>query len=147
MTVLQQSNLVAKEEDMAKEINFAYKISSSYSQSSLTCRKILLHGVDNFTSPPKPWGISDTDRQNSHSFVHSSYLPQMSVLVVLPESSGGRVRSYPQPASSPWLSMLTYRPGMNSRLVGGCSSETWSHPIIHQSFPSKGRCAADFYPP
>jgi hypothetical protein len=31
-----------------------------------------------------PWGISDTDRQNSHSFEHSSYLPQMSLLVGLP---------------------------------------------------------------
>jgi hypothetical protein len=29
--------------------------------------------------------ISGTDRQNSHSFVHSSYLPQMSLLVGLPE--------------------------------------------------------------
>jgi hypothetical protein len=61
--------------------------------------------------------ISDTDRKNSHSFVHSSYLPQMSQLVGLPESSGGRVRSYPQPASSssppppPWLPMYTYHPG------------------------------------
>jgi hypothetical protein len=44
-------------------------------------------------------------------------LPQMSLLVGLPESSGGRVRSYPQLAlSSPWLSMLTY--------------QTLSHPII-----------------
>jgi hypothetical protein len=58
-----------------------------------------------------PWGISDTDRQNSYSFVHSSYLPQMSLLVGLPESSGGWVRSFLQPASSPWLSMLTYHPG------------------------------------
>jgi hypothetical protein len=31
-----------------------------------------------------PGGISDTDRQNSDSFVHSSYLPQMSLLVGLP---------------------------------------------------------------
>jgi hypothetical protein len=31
-----------------------------------------------------PWGISDTDRQNSHSFEHSSYLPQMYLLVGLP---------------------------------------------------------------
>jgi hypothetical protein len=52
-----------------------------------------------------PSGISDTDRKNSHSFFHSSYFPQMSLLVGLPESSGGRVRSYAQPASSsPWLS-------------------------------------------
>jgi hypothetical protein len=54
------------------------------------------------------------NRQNSHSFVHSSSLPQMSLLVGLPESSGGWVRSYPQPASSAaaaWLSMLTYHPG------------------------------------
>jgi hypothetical protein len=52
--------------------------------------------------------MSDTDGQNSHSFVHSSYLSQMSLLVELQESSGGRVRSYPQPASpSPWFSTLT----------------------------------------
>jgi hypothetical protein len=59
-----------------------------------------------------PWGISDTNRQNSHSFVHSSYFPQMSLLEGLPESSSGRVRSYPQPASSPpWLCTITYHPG------------------------------------
>jgi hypothetical protein len=58
-----------------------------------------------------PWGISDNDTQNSHSFVRPSYFPQMSVLVGLSESSGGRVRSYTQPASSsPWLSMLRYHP-------------------------------------
>jgi hypothetical protein len=51
-------------------------------------------------------------RQDSHSFVHSSCFPQMSLLVGLPESSDGQVRSYLQPASSPpWLSMLTYHPG------------------------------------
>jgi hypothetical protein len=58
-----------------------------------------------------PWDISDTGRRNSHSFVHSSYFPQMSLLAGLPEGSGGRVRSYPQPTlSSAWLSMLTYHP-------------------------------------
>jgi hypothetical protein len=36
---------------------------------------------------------------------------QMSLLVELSESSGGRVRSFPQPASlSPWHSMLKYHP-------------------------------------
>jgi hypothetical protein len=40
-----------------------------------------------------PWGISDTDRQNSHSLVHSSYLPQKSLPVGLPESSGQGVGS------------------------------------------------------
>jgi hypothetical protein len=35
----QQGHLVAKEEDLAK--------------GSLTCRKILRHGADGFTSPPK----------------------------------------------------------------------------------------------
>jgi hypothetical protein len=67
------------------------------------CRKILWH-------VRIPWGISD--RQNSHFFVHSSCLPQMSLLVELPESSGGWVRSYPQLVSSlPWLSTLTYHLG------------------------------------
>jgi hypothetical protein len=57
-------------------------------------------------------GISDTDRQNSHSFVHSPYLPQMSLLVGMPENSGVRVRSNSQTVlSSPWLSMLAYHPG------------------------------------
>jgi hypothetical protein len=43
----------------------------------------------------------------------------MSLLVELPQNSGGRVRSFYQPASSlPWLSTLT----------GGRSSEI-SHPI------------------
>jgi hypothetical protein len=51
------------------------------------------------------------NRQNCHSFVHSSYLPRISLLVGLPESSGGRVSSYHQPASSQWLSMFTYYPG------------------------------------
>jgi hypothetical protein len=66
-----------------------------------------------------PWGISDTDRQNSHSFVHSSYLHQMSLVVGPAESSGGQVRSYPRPLSpSPRLSMFTYHQGMNkSKLV------------------------------
>jgi hypothetical protein len=72
--------------------------------------------------------ISDTDIQNSHSFVHSSYLPQMSVLVGLPESCGGRVRSYHQPA--PWLTTLHITWGLKNRPFGGRGSETWSHPII-----------------
>jgi hypothetical protein len=55
-----------------------------------------------------PWDISYTSMQNSHSSCSSSYLPKMSLLVGLPESSGGRVRSYPERASSlPSLSMLT----------------------------------------
>jgi hypothetical protein len=33
--------------------------------------------------------------KNYHSFVHSSYLPHMSLLIWLPESSGGRVKIYP----------------------------------------------------
>jgi hypothetical protein len=77
------------------------------------------------------WGISDYDRQNSNFFAHSSYLPQMSLLAGLPESSGERVRNYPQQASSsPWLSMLTYHPGTSNRSADDRSSETWSHPII-----------------
>jgi hypothetical protein len=50
-----------------------------------------------------PWGISDTGRQNSHSFIHSSYLSQMSLLVGLTASTVRRVRSYRQSASSPRL--------------------------------------------
>jgi len=53
-------------------------------------------------------------------------------LIGLPESSGGRVRSYPQPAlSSSPCSHITR--GMNNRPVGGRSSETQSHlTIINQ---------------
>jgi hypothetical protein len=69
------------------------------------CRKILWH-VEH------PLRYFRLKRQNSHFFVHSCYLPQMSLLVGLPESSGGQVRSYTQPASSsPWLFMLTYHLG------------------------------------
>jgi hypothetical protein len=71
-----------------------------------------------------PWGISDTDRQNSHSFVHSSYLPQMSLQVGQRKSSGGRIRSYPQPASSHSSPCSHITRGINNRPVGGRSSET-----------------------
>jgi hypothetical protein len=81
---------------------------------------------------------------------------QMSLLVRLPESYGGRIRSIPQPAtsSSSWLSTLTYRPGdeqqtrcwprfwdvvsshrhdqaINGQIVFRCSvgSSDWSFPI------------------
>jgi hypothetical protein len=57
-------------------------------------RKILWHVKDPFEV------FQILKKQNSHSFIHSSYLPQMSLLVGLPESSGGRVRSYPQPPTS-----------------------------------------------
>jgi hypothetical protein len=30
---------------------------------------------------------------------------------------------------SPWFSMLLYHLGITNRLIGGCSSETKSHPI------------------
>jgi hypothetical protein len=53
----------------------------------------------------------------------------MSLLVGLPESSGGQVRSFIQPASlSPWLSFSHIIQGMNNRLGGGRGSEM-SHPI------------------
>jgi hypothetical protein len=90
-----------------------------------------------------PWGISDTDRQNSHSFVHSSYFLQISLLVRLPESSGGRVRAYPQPASSsPWLSMLTYHLG--GKQQAGLWPQFWDivsphhNQSINQSMESHG---------
>jgi hypothetical protein len=83
-----------------------------------------------------PWGISDTNRKNFNSLVHSSYLPQISMLVGLPETSGGRVRSYPSwhhhHHGSP---LITW--GMNNRPVGGCSSETQSHPIINNQSINK----------
>jgi hypothetical protein len=57
----------------------------------------------------------------------SSILPtrsQMSLLVGLPESYVGRVRSLPQTAlSSPWLSMLTYHPGDEQQASDGRGSE------------------------
>jgi hypothetical protein len=57
------------------------------------CRKIRFYGMLKI-----PCGISDTDRQNSHSFANSSYFPQMSLPVGLPQSSGVRARIYPQSA-------------------------------------------------
>jgi hypothetical protein len=36
---------------------------------------------------------------------------------------------FPVDIMPPWISMLIYHMGMNNRLVGGRSSETWSHPI------------------
>jgi hypothetical protein len=72
-----------------------------------------------------PWGISDTEKQNPHSFVHSSYLLQMSLPVGLPEGAGGRVRSIssrhhhnhhgPPRSHTNW--------GVNNRPVGGRGSE------------------------
>jgi hypothetical protein len=54
---------------------------------------------------------------------------QMSLLVGLPESSGGQVRSFIQPVSlSPWLAFSHIIQGMNNRLGGGRGSEM-SHPI------------------
>jgi hypothetical protein len=54
----------------------------------------------------------------------------MSLLLGLPESSSGRIRTFPLYISfhhgSP-CSCITW--GINNRSVGGCSSETWSHPI------------------
>jgi hypothetical protein len=69
------------------------------------CRKMLRHvrSVD----------VSYTSLLIRKILTPSSIFPtrsQMSLLVGLPESSGGRVRTFPQPASSssPWLSTLTY---------------------------------------
>jgi hypothetical protein len=50
--------------------------------------------------------------RNFHSFVHSSYLLQISLLVGLPESCGRQVMSYPQ-----FITTLTFTRGMNSRPV------------------------------
>jgi hypothetical protein len=50
-----QRYVVTKQEKLGGKwpLNFAYKISLSYSQGSLTCHKILQHGTGGFTSPPK----------------------------------------------------------------------------------------------
>jgi hypothetical protein len=51
-------------------------------------------------------------------------LPKISLLIGLPESSGGEFRSYPElELLSPWLSTLTYHPGTNNIPVGGRSFE------------------------
>jgi hypothetical protein len=50
----QQSYLEAKQEEMAKEMNLALQSNFVHtSKGSLTCRKILRHGGDGFTSLPK----------------------------------------------------------------------------------------------
>jgi hypothetical protein len=83
--------------------------------------------------------MSDTDRQNAHSF-HSSYLPQMSLLLGLPENCGGRVRSYPQPIySSPCFSMLTYHPG--GEQVCWCP-QFWDTVSPHHNQRIKKPCSA-----
>jgi hypothetical protein len=52
-----------------------------------------------FTTCKRSFDVSKIlNMRNSHSFVHSSYSLQMSLLVELPESSGRRVRRYLQPA-------------------------------------------------
>jgi hypothetical protein len=48
------SHLVAKQEELAKEMNLALRsIFARSSKGSLTCRKILRYETDGFTSPPK----------------------------------------------------------------------------------------------
>jgi hypothetical protein len=49
------SHLVAKREETKREIaaEFCLIASLSYLKGSLTCRKILRHGADGFTSPPR----------------------------------------------------------------------------------------------
>jgi hypothetical protein len=50
----QQCHLVAKQKELAKEItNSALRSIFHTSKLSLTCRKILPHGADGFTSTPK----------------------------------------------------------------------------------------------
>jgi hypothetical protein len=49
----QQSRLVAKQGKVVKEENLAYNIFLSYFKGFLSCRKILRHGADSFTFPPK----------------------------------------------------------------------------------------------
>jgi hypothetical protein len=51
----QQCHLVAKKEELVKEImNLAFRNIFVYSsKGSLTHREILVHGADGFTSPPK----------------------------------------------------------------------------------------------
>jgi hypothetical protein len=67
---------------------------------------------------------------NKNNSKTNSRTYQMTLLVGLPESSGGRVRSFPLSTSFhhsfPW-SYTTW--GKNKRPVGDRSSETQSHPI------------------
>jgi hypothetical protein len=51
----QQRHLVAKQGETWREmaVNFAYEVSLSCSAGFLTCRKIIRHGADGFTSTPK----------------------------------------------------------------------------------------------
>jgi hypothetical protein len=52
---LQQKHLVAKREETGLEMaaEFCLSVSLPYLKGFLTCLKILRHGVDAFTSPPK----------------------------------------------------------------------------------------------
>jgi hypothetical protein len=49
----QQSNLVAKREELVKQMNFTYKYLFHILKGSLTCRKIYRNMADDFTSPRK----------------------------------------------------------------------------------------------
>jgi hypothetical protein len=80
------------------------------------CRKILQHVKDPLRYF-RYW-------QNPHSFVHSSYSLQMSLVVGLPASSGRRVRSYSQPALSPPRLSADIHPRDVQYASDGCCSET-----------------------
>jgi hypothetical protein len=48
------SHLATKQEDLAKEMNLALRgVFVHTSKGFLTCRKVLWHGANGFTSPPK----------------------------------------------------------------------------------------------
>jgi len=77
----QQSHLVAKQEELAKEMmNLALRsIFVHTSKGSLTCRKIFRHGADGFTSPPKEGVLRNfiSLKNPSLSLSRSGFNPQI----------------------------------------------------------------------
>jgi hypothetical protein len=86
------------------------------------CRKILRHVKCHLQVRIKYFA-----RSNSHSIRPFLLL---ATRWLLPESSGGRVRSFPLSISFHHGSSCSYiTSGMNNTPVGGRSSETWSYPF------------------
>jgi hypothetical protein len=80
-------------------------------KSEVLCRKILRH-VKDFTTCKRSVDVSKIlNMQNSHAFIHSSYLLPMSLLVGLPESSGKSQELFPASINITTASTLTFTQG------------------------------------
>jgi hypothetical protein len=109
------------------EFLWSIKINSTLSfrwevKQDAPCRKILRHVKD-----PLRYFRYSTDKIFTPLTIPPTNC-EVTQLVGLPERFGGRVKSFPKPASSsssPWLSTYTYHRGMNNSSIGSRGSETW----------------------